>query len=342
MSEINIKENNIINSVLKRYNINAASIERKRSAYKIQTESKYLCLKKMKHGEKKAENGYNLVSELNKHNFNNTPAYILTSDRKTFVYEHKYYFYITEWIDGVECSMDDINEAAECMKLLANFHKSSMLIDQSKICIKNNLKNWPLMFKNCINEMERFKKIINKKRIRTKFDNLYINNLDKYIERAEVSLAILNNSEYYTLSKLAEKSRTICHDSFYYQNVMKKDDNLYLIDLDSIIIDLHINDVGKLIRRLMYKKEYKWSFDKAKLLIDAYKEIKTIDNNEIEAMLALILFPHKFWKIGRKRYVKNKSWNETKYTHKLKHILKYCDNEEEFLNNYINYLTVNN
>ena len=52
------------------------------------------------------------------------------------------------------------------------------------------------------------------------------------------------------------------------------EDNCYIIDLDSIIIDLQINDLGKVIRRLTYKTEYQWDFGKTLLIMNAYETYK--------------------------------------------------------------------
>ena len=47
-------------------------------------------------------------------------------------------------------------------------------------------------------------------------------------------------------------------------------------------------------------------------------------------MLALIIFPHKFWKLGQKRYMKQKKWSETKYLHKLNKITCHNETQEKF------------
>jgi len=56
-------------------------------------------------------------------------------------------------------------------------------------------------------------------------------------------------------------------------------------------------------------------------------------------MLALIIFPHKFWKLGKKRYVKYKNWNELKYMHKLNRLLKYNELQQQFIEDYLNYVS---
>lgn len=335
---ISTSELNTLEDILSKYNIKIENIYKCRSAYKIETQEGNIFLKKMHHGEYKCKNGYILVEELYKNNFLNVPRYTKTKDGRYYVKHKNQYYYVTEWIDGQECDLDNLEEAKNCIKLLARFHLASQNIDTSKLTIKNNLKNWPYIFRNCLHDLERYRKVINNKKIKSDFDLLYFDHIENFYNRGLAALNFLNNSNYYKLSKLADKNQTICHDSFYYQNIIKKGSDYYLIDLDSIIIDLQINDLGKIIRRLMYKKGYVWNFDKAKELIECYNSINELSKNELEVMLALIIFPHKFWKLGKKRYLKHKKWDEKNYLHRLKKLIKYDNLQQKFFEDYIEYL----
>jgi CotS family spore coat protein len=337
---ISFKEESLVRSVLAKYGIEATNIFKARSAYKIESQQGLVCLKRLHHGEKKALNGNLLVESLFKAGFNNTAAFLKTKGGKLYVKSHKYTFYATEWIDGKECDLENLAEVVNCVQLLAKFHLALNNTDTKSLKIKNNLKNWPKIFYSDLLTMEKFKHIIEKKRIKNEFDTLYANNIDNFYNRGLIALNVLNNSNYYRLSKEANESKTICHDSFYYQNILKKDESYYIIDLDSIIIDLQIMDLGKFIRRLMTKKNYQWNFDKAKYMIEAYTAIKPLSLEELEVMLAIIIFPHKFWKLGKKRYVKQKSWSETKYMHKLQKLITYSSLEQKFLTDYLNYLNL--
>lgn len=336
--ELTYSEKRVVENVLAKYDFKVLNIYRVRSVYKIETSSGNVCLKRMKHGRKKVENGANLVEGLLKNNFTNIAKYYKTKEDKLLVERKKYIFYATEWINGEECHMSDLNEAYECVKLLADFHSAVRNIDRHSLRIKSNLKNWPEIFSKSLFDFERYKRIIENKKIKNQFDIEYLNYIDDFYARGMLSIQLLNKSQYYNLSRQAAKERTLCHDSYYYQNIIKKEGTYYLIDLDSIIFDLQINDLGKLIRRLMFKKEYGWDFEKAKLLINAYNSVLRLSGNELEVMLALIIFPHKFWKLGNKRYTKHKNWSEEKYLHKLNKLVRYDEMEEAFLQNYLRFL----
>lgn len=337
-NELGEKEYIILQKILKNYNFNIIEIKKVRSAYKVITLSGCYCLKKMKHGKHKVKNGYILVEQLIKHNFMNVARYIKDINGNLYVVYNKYIFYVTEWIDGNECNLKNLNEALNCARLLANFHIASKNVDVKKLKIRNNLKNWPRVFTNNLNELTSYKKIIEKKTLKTEVDIKYGEYIERFYNRGIVALNVLNKSEYYKISREANENKTICHDSFYYQNILYKDEKYFLVDLDSIIIDLQINDLGKLLRRLMTKKEYIWNFKAAREIIEAYSSINPLKVGELEAMLALIVFPHKFWKLGKKRYIKHKSWSEFKYSSKLNKLIEHCELQDIFINDYLIYL----
>jgi CotS family spore coat protein len=338
-NNISFREENMIKYVMSKYGVEANEIYRARSAYKIVTLKGNLCLKRLTHGYGKASNGNYLVEHLFQMGFDNTAKFIKNNEGELYVKYRKFTFYVTEWIDGEECNLDDICEATNCIKLLAKFHITANNIDTSKLKIKNNLKNWPKIFTSTLNELETYKIIAEKKRIKNEFDLLYLNYVDIFYDRVIKAIEILNCSYYYNISANASKNKSICHDSFYYQNILKKGDKYYLIDLDSIIIDLEVVDIAKFIRRIMYNKNYNWSFDKALVLIEAYSSIKPLSYKELEIMLALISFPHKFWKLGKKRFIKQKNWSEQKYMHKLRKLINNCDLENTFFEKFSRYIS---
>lgn len=337
-NSITSKEMQILITVMHKYNFELVSAEKVRSAYKIITDHGKFCLKRMKHGKNNAKNGCILTEELLLNKFTNTAKYFRTKDGAFSVSYKKNIFYLTEWLEGVECDLTNIDEAVNCTKLLAQFHNISNKIDQHKINIPNNLKNWPKIFASNLNDLEKFKRIINSKKIKSEFDMVFTENIDNFYNRGTLAISMLNKSKYYKSSKVANDKKIICHNSFYYQNIIKKDGEYFIIDLDSIMIDLQISDLGKLISRLMFKKSYGWDFRFAKDLIDAYNSTNRLSREDLEIMLALIIFPHKFWKLGKKRYLKQKNWSETKYLHKLNKITSYNEIQEKFFQDYLTFL----
>lgn len=342
VDELTDKEKSMIKKVLENYNFSIIDIAKARSSYKIDTNIGTVCLKRVKHNKTKTLNSNYLAEELSKNNFPYACKFFKTKDNYLFATHKKAYFYVMEWIDGDECDLNDIDEACDCIRLLAKFHISSQCIDTKVLKIKNNLKNWPRIFKKNLEDLEKFKKHIEKKRLRSEFDKIYKSYLDAFYNMGKMCLQVLNASDYHALSKKANEQKLVCHDSFYYQNIIKRNDIYYIVSLDNILIDLYINDLSKFIRRLMFKKEYQWDFEKARVMIEAYSSINKLSESELKAMLSMIIFPHKFCRLGKKRYIKHKDWSENKYLRKLNKLLRYSDAQQKFLNDYLDYLATFN
>ncbi|WP_396276636.1 CotS family spore coat protein [Haloimpatiens lingqiaonensis] len=336
--ELSRKEKSTINRIVGKYDLQVETVSKNRSVYKIKTDKNNICLKKIKNKKYKVKNGMSLVNELKLNGFNNTADYLKTTRDNIMVKYKNIYFYATEWIDGRECDMDNQNELIESIKLLAKFHECSKKINTKEIKIKNNLGKWPESFNKKLHDLDKFKNFIKNKRIKSSFDTKYYEYIDMFYKKGLISLSLLNSSNYYDLCRNDKEYKTICHNSFYYQNIIKKNEEYYLIDLNSIIFDLAIMDLGKFIRRIMYKKNYRWDFKKAKLIIEAYNSVNKISKDELEIMLALIIFPHKFWKLGRKKYVRHKNWNELKYSKRIEKIIAYNELEDKFIEDFLEYI----
>lgn len=143
--------------------------------------------------------------------------------------------------------------------------------------------------------------------------------MENQLTLAKEALSIIRNTNYINYNKNCISNKCIAHNSFYYQNILiSSHGNYYLVDYDRIIYECKEYDIGKFIQRLMYRKHYGWDFNKADVLLNHYSNINPIDKTGYNIILALIIFPHKFWKLGDKKFNKNKSLDEYYFFKRLK------------------------
>lgn len=340
-NSISSKEYEYISNILNEYSIVPENIEKIRSVYKVTSQGKNYCLKKLKHGNRKALKGMLLVNYLKQNGFDNFAEYIQTKDGKDCVKAKKHFYYLTEWIEGRECNHEDLDELKKAASLLADFHIKSKGFSAREARVHSNIKNWPQKLQKEKHDLIRFKKFIESKKVKTVFDTGYYDAIDMFLSFMDISIDLLNKSHYMDISNKALLEKTICHDSFYYQNVLvDASGKMYIIDLDSTIYDIHVYDLAKFIRRILYKSIYAWDFNVARELIASYSNINPLSREEYEILLAFIIFPHKFWKLGRKRYRKGKKWNDDKYIKKLNRALKYIDKQNQFIDKFISYYNI--
>ncbi|MCX7904271.1 MAG: CotS family spore coat protein [Caloramator sp.] len=338
VTDENLKKINTI--LLNYYNLVPKSVERVRSAYKVNTDKYTYCLKEFKHNDKKASIGYHLTIFLKDNGFDGVADYIKTVNGADVIKYNKRYYYLTSWIEGLECDFKDINILKQACAFLADFHNKSKGFHVNSIKIKSNYNNWEKKVLDIKKDLLKFKSIIANKILKTYFDEEYNKLIDFNLTLCDKALQIFNNDSYKNLCKRAKIEKLICHDSFYYQNLLINDKGkMFLIDLDSVIYDLPVYDLAKFIRRIMNKSYIEWDFDIAKDLISAYEEVRKIEKDEFEVFLGHLIIPHRFWKLGKKRYLKRKEWSEEKYLKKLKKEIELKDKREEFISKFIeNYL----
>lgn len=325
--------------VLKHYELNVDLVDKVRSAYKVSTDKGIFCLKRVSHGYVKAKKSYAIIEHLKERGFENLADYFYTKERKAFIKHRDAAFYMTNWIEGREVSFKSVSEILRCCELLAQFHNLSKGFEAPKhVKIRNHTKKWRKTFTKCRDELLKFNEFIRKLKLKAEFDYTYRNNIDHFRKEAEHAIRILDHSRYNELCEYYTSEDYVCHDSFYYQNILiDKDDRMFIVDLESCQYDIPVSDLGKLIRRVVSKKRFKWDFDFCRKLIESYCKVRPLTREEYEILLALLVFPHKFWKLGKKRYVKNKKWSEEKYRKKLKRLLRERNYKREFIYCYINF-----
>lgn len=340
--DVSNNETNLLEKMLESYDIPYKTIEKVRSAYKVSTDDKAYCLKVLGKGYKRAQKSFYLSSALREKGFDNVAGYVFTKDENYLVKNKKSSFYLTEWIDSTEVDFKNIDDILECARFLAMFHNAAKGIEIPEgIKIRNKHNQWNDIFSKHINAVEKFVEKVNAKSKRSGFDLIYKNNIHTFRAEAEFASKLINTEEAKRAFAAAEEEKCMCHDSFYYQNILRdKEGKLYLIDLESSQFDCPMSDLGKFMRRILCKHVFKWDFDLCRRIIEVYDEIRPISHDELYPLLAILSFPHKYWKFGKKRYVKKKDWAEDDYQNKLKKVITMQKYKVEFVRNFMMFYNI--
>jgi CotS family spore coat protein len=329
----------MLTEVLKHYEMNIELVDKIRSAFKVFSDKGIFCLKRISHGYRKAKKSFYLIKHLKERGSENTVDYYFTKDGKAFIKRKDAAFYLTYWIEGRETSFSSIDEILRCSELLSNFHNQAKGFKAPKhLKVRSHASKWKKTFGKCRDELCKFKECIDKLKLKAEFDYTYRSSIDYFQKEAEHAMRILDHSKYNEFCDYYINEGYLCHDSYYYQNILvDKDDRMFIVDLESCQYDIPVSDLGKLIRRILSKKKYKWDFDLCRRIIESYSKVRPMTKAEYEILLAMLVFPHKFWKLGKKRYVRDKKWNEDKYRKKLRRLLREREYKREFIYCYINF-----
>ena len=333
------KEIHFVKQIISKYDLNICKAYKVKSIYKLYSkDNKCYCLKGIYRNKNKIINASNLIEVLYKNNFYNTPMYYKDRKGNLFNIYHKSLFYITDWIEGNEVNLSSLHEAKLTSELLAQFHSKSKVMDSRYLKLRNTTnKNISSQFMDNIYLLNKFESIIQNKRLKNSFDYEYNQYISVFVNQALIALNILNTCAYANILKNPD-STVICHNKFNSRSVIKNKEGVFLVNLNYLSYDLRINDLGKYIRRVMIRGSYKWDFIKCRDMIESYNKNYKLSKDELLLMLAIVIFPYKFCKLGKKRYIKNKNWSESKYNDKLKRVIKQYKINSDFISDYLKYV----
>ncbi len=342
MEKITHAEKREIMEVLQQYKISYNKIEKVRSVYKIIGEYRCYALKKLKHGKIKSKMGEAIVQHLKNKGFIFVPEYIRNKNDELYIEKGKHSYYLMEWIEGKEVNFKKQKNLIKGVQVLASFHNASMgFRDSADGIIKNNFLNTRKVHFEGGNQLISYKEDLIKKKHKNQWEKKYMTYMDYFIQEANRAKRLFKLYNYDGLIKRDQKTYGFCHESYYYQNVLvKKDENYSVIDLDSCARNIYIYDLGKFLRRMMWIQEYQWNFNIARDCIESYGTIRPINKWDIGVLLGILIFPHKYIRLGNKRLEKKKNWSENKYRRKLEKQLQCISSIKIFTKDYSNHYDI--
>jgi CotS family spore coat protein len=180
--------------------------------------------------------------------------------------------------------------------------------------------------------MEFFKNIASIHENRAEFDEIFLKNVNYYVEQIKKSIDMLQKSYYYKLCSEEDKI-VVCHHDLAYHNILINNDSAYFVDFDYAIIDLKVHDLCNFISKV--EKNFAFDIEKSNTILENYCIKNTLNKRELEVLYAMLIFPEDFYSISKDYYTKRKDWEEEIFLDRLKRKVAYKEDREEFLNTFI-------
>ena len=316
------------------YDLAVERVEKVKNSYKIVTSSRTYSLKTINYEFSHFYFILSAIKHLQKKGFKDIPEFILNNRGIEFGFLDKKYVYLTEWIVSRLSNFDNPIELSLVSTELAKLHEASYGFN-----INENMKprigwfSWEKVFATRRDEILDFKNRICQKANKSDFDLLYLDNINKEIERAERSIEGLRKNNYINIMEGEVFKRGFCHHDYAHHNILVDSKGKFkIIDFDYCMLDSHLHDLSSLIIRAM--KNGKWSSRKADVIIYSYEKLLEIKKSEIPIMREFIRFQQAFWQLGIQVYWEQQPWGEEFFINKLKRYLEDCSEREEFIDSY--------
>ena len=303
---------NIIQNILPYYNLTNPKVtlikfkntDKQRAVYKIDSNNKSYCFKKVYYGTEDLLFIYSALEWLHRNGLN-VPTLIPTINGGRFVmYKHNL-FILTPWIDGYKCDFDNKRHIINAAIELGKMHKTS--INFMPIIGSKNRESLSVFYISILKHFEQLLQTSSYAFItKDKFSKEFLSTFDKNLKLAEKSLKISSNIDN---SKL---SISLCHGDYVCKNlIIDKNEKLYLIDFDKCKKDYCAHDISYFLRRYLKRDNTKWDINCTICFLKYYNSMKELTSEDLKYILAYLAFPQKYWKIS-KDYYKDKNKTDSK------------------------------
>lgn len=312
-----------------------------RKVFVISTDEGNKILKRVNYGIDRI----NLISDsldYVKKSYNNVITYNKFQDDLNYKKWKDKIYIVMDILDGREASFSNPVEINLCAENIALMHKASKGLREylkdkyNKDFLEISLKD---KFQKAYDELIWMKNLVKSYKYKNEFDELFINNVDKYLFEIQEAQEDLEKSKYDDL-RFAGDTICLCHNDLAYHNFLTKNNEISIIDFDFMTLDLRIMDMGDFILKSI--KNVAFDIDKMLTCIKGYENISILKQEEKELLYIIIKFPKDFYTIARDYYYKRKKWNYEVYLNRFNIKLNNEEFRYEFLKVYGNKFIVGN
>jgi CotS family spore coat protein len=309
-----------------RYNIKVKDIVPVRNVFIVRTNKGDKILKKINYGVDELQFIYEAIKYI-KNNFKRVVDFEKVETGEVYLKWENEIYCLMDFLEGRECEFSNPVDVAIAARGIGEFHKASEGFTYEN-GVKNNCGKTIKCFRKRLQEIEFFKSIVSKYDNKNKFDELFLKNVDLYLNKIENCINIMEKTQYYDLYKDKDKI-AFCHHDLAHHNIIINNEEAYFIDYDYSIIDLKVHDLCNFINKVIKNSAY--DIGRCELIINQYNSTNTLQNSEMQVLYGLMTFPQRFYEIARDYYTRRKNWDEEVFFDKLKTRLELEEDNVEFL-----------
>ncbi|AGT31162.1 spore coat protein [Geobacillus genomosp. 3] len=295
--------------LLKQWDVEARAIDVVQSGqmalvWKVHTDDGPKCLKRIHRPEKKALFSIYAQDVLAKKGLY-VPRIIKTRDHRLFKKYGPFLFVLYDWIEGTPFDLTVRDDLTAMINALAHFHVQSTGYEPPPgVPVFSKLGKWPKHYMKRCRQLEAWKQLAALDRD-DPFSRLYLEEIDRFIERGEEVLQQLLESHYEAWVEQLKKRPSLCHQDYGTGNSLRGEDgNVWIIDLDTAAFDLPIRDVRKMMAPLLFETDRQGKA-KADMVLEAYEAVRPLATKEKKVLFIDLLFPYDLHELAVEKYIRN-------------------------------------
>ncbi|MDD2421181.1 MAG: CotS family spore coat protein [Heliobacteriaceae bacterium] len=280
-------------TVLKEYPYTVLRVEQQGRIWRVETDRGPKALYSYSGNTGKVNRVHQTLEHLAGRGFRHLNRYIRTRDGKPFVLQANNAYVLTDWLPGRKADFCRAEEVLLATKALAEIHRLGT--GACTLTVPGDTydeKYWHNTLVNRCNEYHQYRQIVEKRSLRTTFDNLFLIHATDY-----------ENGALEALKKVAAGCRQltpggyqgqVCHRDWREENLLIAGRRLSIIGWEHCGTDFPVTDLSRFIRRVMVKKG-DWDGATGVAVIAGYDHIRPLEIAEKEVLHGLLSFPERFW-----------------------------------------------
>jgi len=329
-----------LNEVLERYpltvkGIRTESYKQKKGVWWVETTDGMKILKKHPNSEPMLQFLLSAVAHLQSKGMH-IPRVNETIDGSLYVKINDTCFILLDAAKGVNPDYRKPEELNALVREMGRFHLASEgFIPPAESKVRQHLGNWRQDFSADAGRLKDFYNEEKNKPVHKEFGKIVQEVFPSFLRRMEAAAAGLDGPEYAAWVNKIAANGGLCHQDFAAGNLLlDAAGTVYILDTDSLTVDLPARDIRKLLNKVM-KKNGKWDPVLLENVIRAYQQANPLTIGEWAVLKLDLTFPHLFAGIMDKYYRRReKDWTEGKYLSRLKEMIAVERSLEEVLKKY--------
>lgn len=313
------------------FGLETRSIFPYKNMYVVVTSSGKKLLKRIPFSAERIKFVYGAKEHLVNNGFTNVDRYLCTLSGEPFFVHDNCRYTLVDYPDGHESSFDNDDDIRLAAVLLARLHAASRGYLAPEGCkVQNELGKLPGYFEKRLDDIKKMRK--QSRKGKTRFDELFSQYSDYFIEQGARTVDALASSSYCRLVEKTGEEASFCHHDYTHHNIYIDGINATAINFDYCCYELRIYDVANFIRRKMRKCD--WDISKTELILDCYNSVEPLSSDELSVMGIILQFPQKFWRVANRYYNSRRSWSEQSFVSRLQNVIDEIGPFERFIKRY--------
>ncbi len=264
------------------------------------------------------------------------PTVNKTSDDASYVKVGESCFILIDAVDGVNPNYRKPEELETLVREMARFHQASEgFVPPEGSKVRRHLGHW---LSDDSDEIGRLKALHDEEQSKTKhseFGKIILEVFPSFLARMEDTICGLSSPAYFAWVKKVAVGGGLCHQDFAAGNILlNPSGKVYILDTDSLTIDMPARDIRKLLNKVM-KKNGIWDSSLLHQILSWYQQENSLTADEWAVVKMDLNYPHLFNGIMDKYYRRReKDWTEEKYLSRLKEMIAVEQSKKIVLDQY--------